>query len=661
MILPGGIARSSIPDGLRNKTLPPKFPPQKKGELPEDLIYMNLLNKTLLIFPLRGLGGFRHIVIFGVLCLFMALVQAQIRPRQLRNQVLQSMNPVKPQSQKSKSRTPVQKISTTPAKLTPAPSLIGAKGITLVYLENCDQLSFDKIMSPDMQVLRGNVRFRHDNARLYCDSAYFYEKANSLNAYGHVRIVQGDTLFIFGDILYYDGNTKLARLRHRVRMENRKTTLYTDSLNYDRITNLAYYYTGGKITDEVNELTSIWGQYSTKSNESLFKTKVHMNNKNYTLDADSLRYNTKTKIAKLISMTHILYNNETDIYSDKGWYNTASEQSMLLNRSKVKQKDGKILIGDTIFYDKKLKYGEGFTNVVMIDTVQKSTLYGNYCYYNEKNKTGMATDSALLVDWSSKDTMFVHADTLHTSKDSIYNLARGYYHVRIFRNDVQGLCDSLAYSGRDSIMNMYGTPVLWSDNNQLSGEFIQAYTKNKKVNKIHIQKVAVAIQQDDSIYFNQLSGKEIIAYVDSGQLKRVNVNGNAETIYFPHDDSDSTIIGLNRTQSSFVVMYFKNKRINKAVLTSATNGTMFPLENLTENTLHLKTFFWIEKERPTNKKDLFKVFPKIERPKAVGMDSFGAGFNNDSSSSGENNSNTPSQKSGFPSPKLNNQGINNNR
>ena len=108
----------------------------------------------------------KHIVIFGVLCLFMVYVQAQIHPRQLRNQVLQSMNPVKPQTKATKTRTPVQKISTSPAKLTPAPSLIGAKGITLIYLENCDQLSFDKILSPDMQVLKGNVRFRHDNARL---------------------------------------------------------------------------------------------------------------------------------------------------------------------------------------------------------------------------------------------------------------------------------------------------------------------------------------------------------------------------------------------------------------------------------------------------------------------------------------------------------------
>jgi lipopolysaccharide export system protein LptA len=550
-----------------------------------------------------------------VLCLFIIVLQAQIHPKQLRKEVLQSQAPAKPVQKPLKGRrsNAFGKPLAPMKSLAPIISPLSLRGVTLVYLENSETLSFDKLLNPDIQVLRGNVRFRHDNALLYCDSAYFYEKANSLDAFGHVRIVQGDTLFVYGDILYYDGNTKLARMRHNVRMENRKTTLTTDSLNYDRITNLAYYYTGGKTVDQVNTLTSIWGQYSTSTNESLFKKDVNLVNKNYKLDADSMRYNTKTHIANLIGRTHILYNDETDIYSNRGWYNTATERSMLLNRSMVKHKDGKTIVGDTIFYDKKQQYGEGFSNVVMTDSTQKSTLYGDYSYYSDKTKIGMAADSALLVDWSTKDTMQVHADTLFTSKDSIYDLVRGYYHVRFFRNDIQGLCDSLTYSGRDSIMNMHGEPVLWADNNQLSGEFIQAFTKNKKVNKIHVQRVAVAIQHQDSVYYNQLSGKEIIAHVDSNELKRVNVNGNAETIYYPVDDKDSTLIGLNKTQSSFVVMYFKNKKIDRVVMTSASTGTMYPITQLSGAELYLKNFFWLEDQRPKGKKDLFTVFPKKER------------------------------------------------
>jgi len=545
----------------------------------------------------------------------MVTLQGQIRPKQLRKEVLQSQI-TKPEIKASNTKhQKKEKPEPNQKPLTATANPLSNRGATLVYLENSETLSFNKIASPDLQVLKGNVRFRHDNALLYCDSAYFFEKANSLNAFGHVRIVQGDTLFVYGDILYYDGNTKLARLRHNVRLVNRKTTLITDSLNYDRMANLSYYYTGGKITDQLNVLTSIWGQYSPSTNDALFKNKVNLKNKNFIMDADTLKYNTKTSIANIVGPTHILYNDKTDIYSHLGWYNTTTERSMLLDRSIVKNKDGKTLIADTIFYDKKLKYGEGFTRVEMKDSVQKSTLLGNYCYYNEETKKGLATDSALLVDWSSKDTMYVHADTLITSKDSIYNVARGFYHVRFFRNDVQGLCDSLTYSSRDSVMNMHGEPILWADNNQLSGDFIQAFTKNKKVTKIHIQQAAVAIQHEDSIYYNQLSGKEIIAYVDSGQLKKVNVNGNAETIYYPRDDKDSTLIGLNKTQSSFVVMYLKNKKINRVVMTSASTGTMYPLTQLTGSDIYLKNFFWIVDQRPKNVKDLFLKFPKTGRIK----------------------------------------------
>jgi len=553
-----------------------------------------------------------------VLCLFIVVLQAQIRPKQLRNEVLQSQAPPKPVQKTKKGKKSANTFGKpfSPMKpLAPIISPLDIRGVSLVYLENSETLSFDKITSPDIQVLKGNVRFRHDNVLLYCDSAYFYEKANSLDAFGNVKIVQGDTLFVYGDVLFYDGNIKLARIRRNVRMENRKTTLTTDSLNYDRITNLAYYYTGGKIVDQENTLTSIWGQYSTSTNDALFKNDVRLDNKNFKLDADSLRYNTKTHIANFIGRTHILYNDETDIYSTRGWYNTTTERSMLLNRSLVKHKDGKTLVGDTIFYDKKQKYGEGFSRVIMNDTVQKSALYGNYSYYSDATKVGMASDSALLVDWSSKDTMMVHADTLFTSKDSIYDVARGYYHVRFYRNDVQGVCDSLTYSARDSVMNMHGEPVLWAEDNQLSGEFIQAFTKNEKVNKIHIQRVAVAIQHQDSVYYNQLSGKEMIAYVDSNQLRKVDVNGNAETIYYPVDDIDSTLIGMNKTQSSFVVMYLKNKKVERVVMTSATTGTMYPLVQLTGGELYLKNFFWLEEQRPKNKKDLFLVFPKVPRPK----------------------------------------------
>lgn len=600
----------------------------------------------------REFGYLRHIVFLGVLCLFIVILQAQIHPKQLRNEILQSQNPIPkttPKKAKVKiNRTP--KPLAVPAPLAPIVNPFNNQNATIVYMDNANLVIANEETNPDMQILKGNVRFRHDNALMYCDSAYFYQKANSLDAFSNVRIVQGDTLFVYGDYLYYDGNLKLARLRHNVRMENRKTTLTTDSLNYDRNTNLAYYYTGGKIVDPENTLTSVWGQYSTNTNDALFRNKVKLVNKNFTMDSDTMHYNTKSNIAKIVGPTHIVYQNETDIYSKRGWYNTNNEQMMLLDRSLVVHNDGKTTVGDTIFYDKIKKYGETFGNVIMTDSVKKNTLSGDYIYYNEKTENGLATDSALLADWSGEDTLWVHADTLRTFKDSIYDVAKGYFNVRLYRNDIQGLCDSLVYTARDSVMNMYGEPVLWAEKNQLSGEFIQAFTKNQKVNRIHIQREAIAIQKEDSLFFNQLSGKEIIAYVDSGALKKVNVNGNAETIYFPRDDGDSTLIGINKTESSFVVMYFKNKKVDRVVFTAATTGVMYPLYQLKGGDLYLKNYFWLEQQRPKNSKDVMLAFAKVPREKIGTSSLMGKGSDGNESNSkpsGKGNGSSPDSGNGF--------------
>jgi hypothetical protein len=553
--------------------------------------------------------------IFIFLFFTVSLLQAQTQG-QLKNEVLENKK-----SSDSRNRR-FDSESTTPTNIQPNNVVDPTKktNVKLVYLEKSETLSYDEHRLPGIQILNGNVRFRHDDALMYCDSAYFYENVNSIDAFGNVRIEQGDTLFIYGDKLYYDGNARFARLRQNVRMINRSATLTTDSLNYDRNTDLAYYYTGGQIVDSTNVLTSVWGQYSSNSNDALFSNSVKLVNPNFVLNSDTLIYNTTTHIANIVGTTHILYNDETDIYSNKGWYNTDNEQMMLLNRSIVAHKDGKSLTGDTVYYDKSKKYGESFINVEITDSINKSTIYGDYAFYDEVEEISLVTDSALLVDWSSVDTLWVHADTLRTFKDSIYDVAIGYYNVRIFRNDIQGVCDSLAYTARDSIMNMYGEPVIWAEQNQLSGEFIQAFIKDNEIEHIHIQRNAIAVQQEDSVFYNQMAGKEIIAYIKDGELYRVNVNGNAETIYFPRDEADSSFIGINKTESSYVIMYFEDKKIQRIVTTAATTGVMYPIDQLSGGDLYLKNFFWLKNERPESS-DAVMIHVEREKREKIGTSS----------------------------------------
>lgn len=537
-------------------------------------------------------------------------LQAQVQHGKLRDEVLESQKPpTTPTTRRTGRRlTPLPPVA-------PIRSPFDQKKARIIYMEHADVLRFRQSTRPDVQILIGNVRFRHDDAVMTCDSAYFYRLTNSLDAFSNVKIVQGDTLSVYGDLLHYDGTTKLARLRKRVRMINRNTTLTTDSLNYDRTTQLAYYFTGGKVVDPENTLTSVWGQYSTATEDALFRDDVKLVNQNFVMTSDTLKYNTKNSIANIVGDTHIVYQDETDIFTDRGWYNTKTERSMLLNRSMMVNKEGKSLTGDTIFYDKSQNYGESFGDVILNDTVQKSTLYGDYIYYNEDTELGIATDSALLVDWSGEYSMYVHADTLKTFKDSIYNEAKAWENVRIYREDLQGIADTLIYSSRDSVIHLLNSPIVWQQSQQLSSENIRAYTKNKKIDKVVLENSAITVEQVDSLLFNQISGKDIIAYVDSGALKRVEVSGNAETVYFVQDDLDSTLIGANRTESSFVVMHFVNKKIDRIILTTASSGVFYPLERVSDDVIYMPNFFWADHIRPLSETDVFRRVDTTDRPR----------------------------------------------
>jgi len=218
-------------------------------------------------------------------------------------------------------------------------------------LEHADVQSFDKEVSADRQVLSGDVCFRHDNSYMYCDSAYFYEANSSLEAFGEVRMEQGDTLFVYGDYLYYDGNIRMAKMRDNVRMESVRAdgsivTLFTDSLNYDRVANIGYYFDGGTIVDDANELSSYYGQYSPATRIAIFNDSVRVFNDKFTLYSDTLQYSTQTKVATILGPS-VIISDSGNIYTSRGWYNTVQNTSLLLDRSQVTS-GNRILVGDTI-------------------------------------------------------------------------------------------------------------------------------------------------------------------------------------------------------------------------------------------------------------------------------------------------------------------------
>ena len=508
----------------------------------------------------------RRILLLSILCLFGFCLVAQVRPKR---------NVAQPAKSK-------------------------------VYLLHSDVLKKSKD-NPNAQILVGDVAFRHDSIYMYCDSACFYEKTNSLEAFDNVKMVQGDTLFLYGDHLFYDGNTQMAQVRNNVRMENRTITLTTDSLNYDRIANLGYFFDGGTLMDEQNVLTSDWGEYSPATKMSVFNYEVKLVNPQFTLTSDTLRYNTDTKIASIVGPSDI-DSDENHIYSELGFYYTQQGQAELLERS-VLTNNGKRMTGDSLFYDRNRGIGEAFHNVELIDTINKNMLTGDYCFYNQLTGYAFATDRAMATDFSQGDSLFIHADTLqlytyYMNTDSVYREARAYHKVRFYRSDIQGVCDSLVFSSKDSCLTLYQDPILWNGKQQLLGEEIMVYMNDSTIDRAHIQNQALSVERLDSLNYNQVSGKEMKAYFEGGEMKQVDVIGTVRLVYYPME-KDSTLLGLNSSETSQLSMFLENRKLKKMTMSPKSNGTLYPMTQIPPAKMKLDNFAWFDYVRPLNKEDIF--------------------------------------------------------
>ena len=473
-----------------------------------------------------------------------------------------------------------------------------------VYLIHADTLDFNKKISAEYHVLRGNVQFRQDSAYMYCDSAYFYEGNNSFDAFGNVKMEQGDTLFVYGDVLYYDGNDGLARLRDNVRMINNDVVLTTDSLNYDRFLNIGYFFDGGQITNMDNVLTSVYGEYSPDTKIATFEDNVVLVNPKFTLYSNILEYNTDDGIADILGESTIV-SDDNIIYSDKGWYDTRTDNAMLLNRSRIVG-DGQLLTGDTIFYDRTSGFGEVFGNMFMNDSIRKLILQGGYGYYNEITESAFATQRAYATEYSSTDSLFLHADTLKSTVDDEARILQAYYGVRFFRNDGQGVCDSLKYSTADSTIVMYDNPVLWNQNYQLYGDTIFIFMNDSTIEKVKIKDFSFMAQQKTKDFFDQITGKEMDIYFNAGELSRLDVKGNVETIFFPEEDGGKSFTGMNKVESSFLTSTFVDRKLDRLVMKPKANGSLTPIPMLSSGSVHLAQFRWYDNLRPKNKMDIFR-------------------------------------------------------
>ena len=457
---------------------------------------------------------------------------------------------------------------------------------------------------------------------MFCDSALFYEATNSFDAFGHVRMRQGDTLSLVGDVLYYDGLDQMARVRENVVLKHRETTLYADSLDYDRMYDLGYFFEGGRLVDKDNELVSDWGEYSPSTREAVFNYNVRLVNPRppkpakSILISDTLHYNSRTGLAHVLGPSNI-DNGDNHVYTENGYYNSNKDESYLLNRS-ILQNGYKMLVGDSVCWNAKDSVGKAYGHAVYTDTLNKNKFTGNYAMYNDKTGYAEAADSAVLIDYSQRDTFYAHADsfflyTYHINTDSVYRMLHAHHHVRAYRTDVQAVCDSMVYDGRDSCTTMYKDPIVWQEGQQLLGEEIKAWRNDSTIDSVYVINQALSVERLDSINYNQVASKEMHLYFKGKNPFLIVADKNVFVNYFTFDD-DSLMVGMNHTETSQMNLYMKERKVEKIWMPQAT-GVMYNPFRVPKGEMYLENFAWFDYVRPQNKDDIFDW-----RPKKAGME-----------------------------------------
>jgi len=481
-----------------------------------------------------------------------------------------------------------------------------AQEVKKIELLNADFIDYDEqLLGKEIKRLTGNVAFKHDNAVLKCDSAYFNSLRNNVVMYSHVHINFGDTIDLWGDSIRYYGNTKIAQVRNNVKLKNKNAILTTDSMNYDRNLNMGYYFNWLKIKDGDNSLVIKWSYYFALLKDFVAVKNVILTNPKYHMYSDSLRYNIQTELTSFYGPSKIVGDSNL-IYCENGWYNTKTEISQF-NKNAYLISKAQTIKADSLYYDRNKGYGKAYKNVEIIDTSANIILLGNFGYYYESPEQAMLTDSAVFINFNNNDSLFLHADTLRTNTltDSIgiYKLTKAYNHVKLFKTDMQGSCDSLTYSFCDSIIKLFNMPVMWSEVHQLTAKIIEIHTKNNEADYIVLQDAAFIISQEDTIRFNQIKGKNMIGYIKDKELMRIEVDGNGESVYFPKDNNE--LIGANKAESSKMTIYLDEGKVSKILFLTKPTAVLHPIDELPATDLLLANFHWYKQIRPMKKEDIF--------------------------------------------------------
>jgi lipopolysaccharide export system protein LptA len=545
------------------------------------------------------------LIILGIALSFFQ-TKAQVLPRLVKTRI----NP----------KTSIVK-DTTPSIATPVTkNEVGGKIIEFLSAET---YTIKKMDSMDFLVFVGHVKIRQGKTLLYGDSLILNSTKNTLEGFGHIHINDADSVHTYADYLKYLGANKKAFLRKKVKLTDGKGILTTDSLDYEVPTKTGIFKKGGKLVREKTILTSKEGIYYGETRDLIFRNKVELHDPENQIITDTLEYNTYSQVANFISPSKIITGPRT-ITTSNGNFNTGLKQGYLYDRSFIDDSTYHF-IADEMAVDDSIGTGLFKGNAIYQskDTLGFDLTAGNI-KTNKIKSVLFATEHPLLMIKQKNDTLYISADTLHTGKisdltksipkardsvgvlkdTSLNKYFEAYHHVRIYSDSLQGKADSLFYSLSDSTIRLLTNPIVWANNNQITGDTIYLYVKNKKPEQLNVFENAFAINKiDTTSYFNQLKGNRLNAWFEDGSISKMRTRGNAENIYFALDN-DKNFIGVNHSNAQIIEITFENNEPAKVIFRNQLIGNMTPIGQTPKSELEIRGFKWQENLRPKSKAEL---------------------------------------------------------
>ncbi|WP_128544971.1 OstA-like protein [Larkinella soli] len=494
----------------------------------------------------------------------------------------------------------------------------------IVLLKRADKLEGMQSGAEEVRKLTGNVLLQQKGVLMYCNLAIQNLTTNVIEAYGNVRIVQGDTLSVKGDTMFYYGATRQANVRGRsVVLKDRKMTLTTRRLDYDLASGIAHYPDRGRIVDRENILTSREGYYDTRTKLFTFRENVRLVNPKYTMTADSLLYNSFSKIATFQGPTRIVSKDGT-LIAREGEYNTVSRLSNFNRRATI-ETESYTLTGDTLLGNNASDFYTARGNVVLFAKKDRTTLLGDFGRYNRKAGVARMTGHAVVKSLVSNDTLFMRADTLwsfefqnsNKPKGELQRRLIGQKNVLVYKNDLQSKCDSIVYETADSTIFFFKDPVVWSTNYQMEADSMTAKMKNNRIHTMFLRSRSFVISQDTVQNYNQVKGRVLTAYFaydkkqDRSDIDHVVVEGNGESIYFAVDDKNK-LVGMNRVLCSKMTIRFADRKVKKISFYGQPDSKLIPPQELKGSDKQLEGFNWRQAERPTKARVLGQ--PEMKAP-----------------------------------------------